>query len=157
MRIGVLLIAGATLLSGCTGLGQTKQDTQLRTDLDALNLRVIQLEEARAQQLAGTSAASTEDTTVPPGPIGETDITASLFIAPSTIDVQHALKDAGLYEGPIDGKRGPMTRAAIRAFQRTHGLQVDGIIGAQTWSRLASPQDLDTTAGEDPGATDALQ
>src|SRR5947209_20438299 len=35
-----------------------------------------------------------------------------------------------------DGIVGPKTEAAIRDFQKGQGLQVDGIIGNQTWPKL---------------------
>lgn len=41
-------------------------------------------------------------------------------------DTQSALKALGVYEGAVDGLDGPMTRAAIRAFQTTHGLEPSG-------------------------------
>lgn len=37
---------------------------------------------------------------------------------------------------PIDGSFGSKTDAAVRAFQKTHGLTVDGIVGAKTWPVL---------------------
>jgi hypothetical protein len=37
---------------------------------------------------------------------------------------------------PADGVAGPVTRAATKRFQRTHGLTVDGVIGSQTLSAL---------------------
>ena len=36
--------------------------------------------------------------------------------------VQQALKDKGVYSGPIDGKMGPSTQDAIRAFQKANKL-----------------------------------
>jgi peptidoglycan hydrolase-like protein with peptidoglycan-binding domain len=38
--------------------------------------------------------------------------------------VQQALKDKGVYSGPIDGKYGPGTRDAISAFQKANNLHV---------------------------------
>jgi Putative peptidoglycan binding domain len=44
------------------------------------------------------------------------------------MDVQLALTRRGYYRGTIDGDIGPASRAAIRAFQRDHGLPVTGHI-----------------------------
>jgi peptidoglycan hydrolase-like protein with peptidoglycan-binding domain len=46
--------------------------------------------------------------------------------------LQVALRARGLYPGDVDGLRGPLTRAAVLAFQRRRGLLVDGIAGPQT-------------------------
>jgi murein L,D-transpeptidase YcbB/YkuD len=35
-----------------------------------------------------------------------------------------------------DGIWGPQTENAVRSFQSSHGLQVDGIVGQQTWSTM---------------------
>lgn len=50
--------------------------------------------------------------------------------------IQIALKNANLYDGPIDGKIGKKTKAAIKEFQKAHNLKVDGIVGKQTSLQL---------------------
>lgn len=50
--------------------------------------------------------------------------------------VQSALKEAGYYNGSIDGKLGSASQTAIKQFQKDNGLKADGIIGRQTWQEL---------------------
>lgn len=57
-------------------------------------------------------------------------------IAPAK-DIQTALKNAGYDPGKIDGKIGPKTTSAIKAFQKYNGLKDDGIVGQRTWNLLS--------------------
>jgi peptidoglycan hydrolase-like protein with peptidoglycan-binding domain len=50
--------------------------------------------------------------------------------------VQRALKSAGVYTGPVDGKIGAGTKEAIIEFQKSHGLKADGVLGKRTWEEL---------------------
>jgi len=50
--------------------------------------------------------------------------------------IQSALKKANFYKGKIDGKIGPQTKRAIKAFQKSKGLNPDGVVGPQTWEEL---------------------
>jgi len=50
--------------------------------------------------------------------------------------IQLALRRAGFYDGPIDGKVGPRTKKAIKAFQKARGLKADGKVGPKTWKAL---------------------
>src|SRR5690242_12486772 len=58
--------------------------------------------------------------------------TPSGFELPS-LDIQKALKNAGYYQGGVDGKIGSSTKTALKAFQRDNGLTADGVCGRQTW------------------------
>jgi cell wall-associated NlpC family hydrolase len=50
--------------------------------------------------------------------------------------LQIALRAHGYYRAPVDGVRGPKTRAALRRFQRRAGLQDDGVPGPLTMRAL---------------------
>lgn len=57
-------------------------------------------------------------------------------------EIQTLLKDQGYDLGPkgIDGKNGPATQKAVKAFQKAHPpLRVDGKVGDATWIVLKGP------------------
>ena len=66
------------------------------------------------------------------GPIGANIIRVK--VSPERI--QRALKSAGVYTGPVDGKIGPATKEAIIEFQKSHNLKADGVLGKKTWEVL---------------------
>ncbi len=51
-------------------------------------------------------------------------------------DIQTRLNAIGFDSGPPDGKVGPMTRAAVRAYQRSQGLPADGFPTLELLRRL---------------------
>lgn len=50
--------------------------------------------------------------------------------------IQKKLKDLGYYKSAVDGIIGPISKTAIRKFQKDYGLKVDGIVGPQTLKAL---------------------
>jgi peptidoglycan hydrolase-like protein with peptidoglycan-binding domain len=63
--------------------------------------------------------------------------TAPAQAGPSQVPgLQVALRAHDLYRGEIDGIAGPMTKRAVRAFQRRARLAVDGIAGPRTRREL---------------------
>ena len=57
---------------------------------------------------------------------------------PQIAGLQIALRERGLYPGPIDAVQGPKTVRAVRTFQRRHRLVVDGIGGPRTRAALGT-------------------
>jgi peptidoglycan hydrolase-like protein with peptidoglycan-binding domain len=54
--------------------------------------------------------------------------------------LQHLLKYKFGYESEVDGTFGPATTEAVRRFQASVNLPVDGIVGDQTWQALIATQ-----------------
>jgi peptidoglycan hydrolase-like protein with peptidoglycan-binding domain len=76
--------------------------------------------------------------------------------------VQNALKQAGHDPGPIDGVMGAQTSAALKAYQKEHGLDATGELDAATAAKLGSPStapaaSAQTGADARPNAVDPSQ
>lgn len=69
------------------------------------------------------------------------------FAKPTTEEIQQALKNAGFYEGKVDGKIGIYTKKAIKDFQAKNNLEVDGRVGPNTWNKLKEYLKVDATQG----------
>lgn len=51
--------------------------------------------------------------------------------------LQQLLTDAGVYDGQVNGVFDSPTNTAVKQFQRSSSLAVDGIVGKRTWTTLA--------------------
>ena len=118
------------------------------------------------QELYGTSPVhTTPDTTVPEVPADTTvpvDTTPATEPPPTTVQLdskgrrvlrpqdtgpeveqlQHRLVELGFSIGRADGWYGDVTLAAVLAFQRSQGLQTDGVVGSHTWDALENPKPI---------------
>ncbi len=64
----------------------------------------------------------------------------------SVRDAQQVLKDKGFYSGSVDGIYGPLTRKAVRSYQKDQNLTADGRLGPQTLSSLGVKEPAPTTS-----------
>jgi peptidoglycan hydrolase-like protein with peptidoglycan-binding domain len=58
----------------------------------------------------------------------------------SVEQLQVTLKELGFDPGPVDGDFGPLTQAAVVAFQTANGLDPDGVVGPITAGALNAAQ-----------------
>jgi hypothetical protein len=65
---------------------------------------------------------------------------------PAVVELQRRLSTAGCDPGPADGRFGPRTEAAVRAFQAARGLAVDATVGPLTWTALLSVEPVPAPA-----------
>lgn len=142
MRIKILTVVILALgLAGCATARKETRATQLqqlqaeverlKSELQQKNERVDALEwqlaEQRGKVIYAREAKSKDVKTT--GAVSET-------AKKTPKNIQIALRKAGFYKGPIDGKIGEETKRAIREFQKSNGLSADGIVGRKTWSKL---------------------
>jgi hypothetical protein len=64
------------------------------------------------------------------------------YRGPEVLQIQRRLTELRFYSGPADGVFGGGTDAAVRAFQQSEQLTVDGDVGPDTWSALFKGADV---------------
>jgi len=140
-----LILPLVLLLTGCSTVS-SKRLNSLETKVGALEAKVDSVEQ-RQSAIEGQTGESRESVGYLKGKVDSR--------GPSTVvvtgaqgnegylynsskksltheDIQLALKNAGFYNGTIDGKIGKNTKKAIREFQKTNGLKADGVVGPKT-------------------------
>ena len=142
----VVLAVLAMAASGCAGPRARQELSRLQSQVGLLEERVGQLERSGAGSVASIPVPEPgfESAQVISEPSSGASRHASSGSAakPSTRQIQEALKNAGFYQGAVDGKSGPLTKDAVKEFQRVHGLTDDGVVGRQTWAKLKAYADL---------------
>ena len=152
--IGMVLMA----LTGCAKKS-TEQASITGTGFDSVSsteeLAQLPQQNSTASQQAGVEVLPIETSPITQGvpPIAGPTASSAQAYARSTAaavettvaetgsqtreqQIQTALKNAGLYDGAIDGKIGPASKRAIEEFQRSHNLKADGKVGPRTWAAL---------------------
>lgn len=104
---------------------------------------------SKREQLEALARANREQVIYSPPPLRASSGTSgnAIRVPVPARTVQAALREAGFYNGAIDGKIGKQSVAAITAFQRSQGIKADGIVGRVTWQHLQAfvPAGMSTT------------
>lgn len=90
---------------------------------------VASFEKARGLRADGVADGQMRDAlakAVAPPPLKALKVGSS---GPSVRALQTRLQALGFYKSTIDGSYGPVTKAAVQAFERKHGWNADGIAG----------------------------
>ncbi len=138
-KMVLFLVVGALSLgvSGCVSNAKYNKNTNLmrsqlqllQTDIDSLRTGQQKVEDNLLEvSKTSSSSAVISDTK-------EIYRTPSGFTLASR-DIQAALKNSGYYNGPVDGKIGPLTKTSLKRFQEDNGLVPDGVCGRNTWDKL---------------------
>ncbi len=124
------------LITGCaTTQAQRPPEADAQNEVIELQ-KALQEKEQQIQDLQSQIESQTQ-ALAGAGNIQSRDKTAVIRVAGVRVqDVQAALVKVGLDPGPVDGRMGKKTKAAIKEFQRSKGLNPDGIVGERTWSLL---------------------
>lgn len=136
----ILVAAGTLSLTGCA----KKAEDQVA--LNETGFEAISTNEELAQLPQQATDTAARPAAIEILPVENAPVTQALSSAPAVSaavegltyqqKIQTALKNAGLYNGNVDGKIGPASRRAIETFQRNNGLTVDGKVGPKTWALL---------------------
>lgn len=138
-----IALLAAFIVSGC-GTSPKKvqaEVTGIKTRVETLETRVegVESKQAEAERTTAEQAQALEDLKASNAPQPKSNISVKSrndAYGGKMKDIQQALKNAGFYNGKIDGVKGKGTKKAIKDFQKANGLKADGIVGSRTWELL---------------------
>lgn len=124
------------------------------TDVSAARSAVA---DAQAQGLLGTpfnGGARTEGTAPVQqnAPASATPTLERNDRGPAVTDLQNRLAAAGFSPGMADGIFGARTEGAVRSYQASRGIEVDGVVGQNTWAQLNGAPAVEKPPAAEPVA-----
>lgn len=136
IKLTLFLVLAGFVVTGCAPKKKTSKvdalEAQIGVITEELSRLDSQLQELRGATQSGAASAVSSSRVSGGGSVYRTP---SGFELPSN-NIQAALKNAGYYQGNVDGKIGPATKEALKSFQRDNGLEADGVCGRRTWDKL---------------------
>ena len=143
-ELGIIAVLMPFFLAGCVTTRTNSQTTQLQMRVSELE-RQLEDKDDEIKNLNYQVKDLTYEIDKNKSRKVQTDFVESdtkedygqiIRVGVSADQVQSALKSAGYYQGPVDGKVGAKTKKAISNFQRGNNLKADGVVGRQTWTAL---------------------
>ena len=152
---GIFVTTGVFLISGCGQQAQKSADTVIPPQEGALFSATANSTSAQPKDLV----IETQPIQVPAAPSGKIEVKSQVeytgteeagesFLKPTEKEIQQALKNAGLYDGEVDGKIGHRSKKAIEEFQTQNNLKADGKVGSKTWQKLKEHLSTDSKTAE---------
>jgi len=127
----VLAVVFVVSLNGCA---TTRKNDELLNQ--GLKNKIIALEESLREKDEEINSLRESLASRSEAPLEKISQVKEVKERPSIKQIQRALKNAGYYQGTVDGKMGKNTRQAIRDFQKANNLSADGKVGKKTWDIL---------------------
>lgn len=139
----ILLMAACFIASGCETVPKKeyRQDvSDIKSRIDTLESRMegVEIKQSETEQVSPEQRQAAEE--MKPEKAAGTNIgfgRRHQYSKEWVNQIQTCLKNAGFYDGPTDGIKGRKTKSAIRKFQGSNGLAVDGVVGPKTWELLS--------------------
>jgi lipoprotein-anchoring transpeptidase ErfK/SrfK len=146
VALAALVVTGVTPWTGGTGAEPSSAPAGPPPDSGAVEPAIVapvdEVGAAPAPQPPPVTHVQPSDVPEPgpqpePEPAPEPEPEPEPEPGPTVTAVQERLRELGYLVGAVDGERGQQTVAAVMAFQRVNGLQVDGVVGPMTTAALA--------------------
>src|SRR5437868_6950318 len=139
MKKFVLLMVAVftvTTLIGCSKKKKAEDTDNMTNGVASEN--VVSVTDATAGATNAAVPVVVDNAEAVPQTTGDMAAGAPSTSKPTPKEIQQALKNAGFYNGKVDGTIGPKTKKAIEEFQAQNGLKADGKVGARTWKLLST-------------------
>lgn len=138
VSLGVLF-----MLSGCASNQNARRLNSVQAQIGVITEELVRLDQS-LQEVRGALQSEENrynELAQQLSSAGDLGAQGGIYKTPSgftlpTLSIQQALKNAGYYQGKLDGKIGSGSTVAIKAFQKDNGLEADGVVGRKTWAKL---------------------
>ncbi len=135
LKASVVVVAALVLISGC---GSKKEEAISLPPEQVLAGNAILAPQSVTLEAHNVAVPLSSTVLIPSEETSSLELTnPEMADKPTNKNIQQALKNAGVYDGSIDGNIGPKSKKAIRDFQTQNGLSADGKVGPRTWKKLS--------------------